>query len=280
MVCDFVRVLGPSLAMPEECAAIERLAVLVGHVRPGGGGASFLPPDTLTQLHVQLLRAVLADETAREWWPAGVEPAAAIGHPAPTLTSVTLSRAAAPRRPPADAASERNWPIVAAAVALRLHEWLEPEEPPLLEEAAGSTRASLTASPLQNAVWALWAAPSSKHLAAHAKLPVDQKLALLAMLVHGASQTAAAARAYIYIHTHIHIHIHRCEPDRCCCTCGGGARRRAASHARSAVRVLVSQSFQAGQPRSHGLHVRRSRRARTARSACGQEEELRRARGC
>ena len=131
----------------------------------------------------------------------------------------------APRRPPPDAVTEHNWPLICAAVALRLHEWLvaDEDEEPLLEEpkgvtrsaaircnqrsseaidetqigssTKGGTRSAHAATPLQRAVWAIWAAPPTTYVAAHAALSMAEQLALLAMLVDGASQTAAAARA-------------------------------------------------------------------------------------
>ena len=57
------------------------------------------------------------------------------------------------------------------------------------------TRSAHAATPLQRAVWAIWAAPPTTYVAAHAALSMAEQLALLAMLVDGASQTAAAARA-------------------------------------------------------------------------------------
>ena len=197
-VCDFVRALGPALALPAECAAAGQLAPLVSGlsaVKDADVGAeAATSPSGLEVLHRQLLHVLLADSTAGEWWAAGMEPLPVLVN-SEVLDAAALSLSMAPRRLPPDAVTERNWPLVCVAVALRLHEWLAADEDPLLEAPKGGTRSAHAVTPLQRAVWAIWAARPTTYVAAHAALSTAEQLALLAMLVDGASQTAAAARA-------------------------------------------------------------------------------------
>ena len=208
-VCDFVRALGPHLGLPPECATLGRLAALVGHApdadeaaSDADGQAAAEPSagadadaEALAQLHLQLLHVLLADETADQWWPAGVT------SDPPDVKPAALARSAAPRRLPPAALTQFNWPLVGAAVAVRLHDWLQHDEAPLLDArpsaatAAAAAATAAAASPLQRAVWSIWAAPLSKWAAVHAKLAPAEQVALLSMLVDGASQTSAAARA-------------------------------------------------------------------------------------
>ncbi len=205
MVSDFVRALGPRLGLPPECSTVGRLAAFVGYASDAGDAAgdaaeqltaessaeADVKSDALTQLHVQLLQVLLADETAGEWWPAGV------ASDPPDVKPHALARSAAPCRLPPDALTERNWPLVGAAVAVRLHDWLQSDAVPLLDARppAATTAATAAASPLQRAVWAIWAEPLSKQPAAHSELAPAEQMALLTILVEGASQTSAAARA-------------------------------------------------------------------------------------
>ena len=195
-VCDFVRALGPALALPAECAAAGQLAPLLGGSSAVEGAEAATSPTALEILHRQLLHVLLADSTAGEWWAAGTEPLPVLVN-SEAIDAAALSLSMAPRRLPPDAVTERNWPLVCVAVALRLHEWLvaDEKEEPLLEEPKGGTRSAHAATPLQRAVWAIWAARPTTYVAAHAALSTAEQLALLAMLVDGASQTAAAARA-------------------------------------------------------------------------------------
>ena len=197
-VCDFVRALGPALALPAECAAAGQLAPLVSGlsaVKDADVGAeAATSPSGLEVLHRQLLHVLLADSTAGEWWAAGTEPLPVLVN-SEVLDAAALSLSMAPRRLPPDAVTERNWPLVCVAVALRLHEWLAADEDPLLEAPKGGTRSAHAVTPLQRAVWAIWAARPTTYVEVHAALPAAEQLALLAMLVDGASQTAAAARA-------------------------------------------------------------------------------------
>ena len=195
-VCDFVRALGPALDLPAECAAAGQLALLVGGSLAVEGAEAATSPTALERLHRQLLHVLLADSTAGEWWAAGTEPLPVLVN-SEALDAAALSLSMAPRRLPTDAVTERNWPLICAAVALRLHEWLvaDEDEEPLLEEPKGGTRSAHAATPLQRAVWTIWAARPTTYVEVHAALPAAEQLALLAMLVDGASQTAAAARA-------------------------------------------------------------------------------------
>ena len=193
-VCDFVRALGPALALPAECAAAGQLAPLLGGSSAVEGAEAATSPTALEILHRQLLHVLLADSTAGEWWAAGTEPLPVLVN-SEALDAAALSLSMAPRRLPPDAVTERNWPLVCVVVALRLHEWLAADEEPLLEVPKGGTRSAHAVAPLQRAVWAIWAAPPTTYVAAHAALSMAEQLAMLAMLVDGASQTAAAARA-------------------------------------------------------------------------------------
>ena len=193
-VCDFVRALGPALALPAECAAAGQLALLVGGSLAVEGAEAATSPTALERLHRQLLHVLLADSTAGEWWAAGTEPLPVLVN-SEALDAAALSLSMAPRRLPTDAVTERNWPLVCVVVALRLHEWLAADEEPLLEVPKGGTRSAHAVTPLQRAVWAIWAARPTTYVEVHAALPAAEQLALLAMLVDGASQTAAAARA-------------------------------------------------------------------------------------
>ena len=193
-VCDFVRALGPALALPAECAAAGQLALLVGGSLAVEGAEAAMSPTALERLHRQLLHVLLADSTAGEWWAAGTEPLPVLVN-SEALDAAALSLSMAPRRLPPDAVTERNWPLVCVVVALRLHEWLAADEEPLLEVPKGGTRSAHAVTPLQRAVWAIWAARPTTYVEVHAALPAAEQLALLAMLVDGASQTAAAARA-------------------------------------------------------------------------------------
>ncbi|KOO23750.1 hypothetical protein Ctob_002151 [Chrysochromulina tobinii] len=193
-VCDFVRALGPALALPAECAAAGQLAPLLGGSSAVEGAEAATSPKALEILHRQLLHVLLADSTAGEWWAAGTEPLPVLVN-SEALDAAALSLSMAPRRLPPDAVNERNWPLVCVVVALRLHEWLAADEEPLLEVPKGGTRSAHAVTPLQRAVWAIWAARPTTYVEVHAALPAAEQLALLAMLVDGASQTAAAARA-------------------------------------------------------------------------------------
>ena len=198
MVCDFIRALGHAFGLPSECSSLERLAELVGLASdPADQNES--PPDALATLHVQLLHTLLSDETADSWWAAGATSPEDAGPTGDILTSAQLSVAVAPRRLLPDAVSERSWPVVAVAVGVRLHEWLRLDDPyaPLSETMPGpeQLRDANDATPLQRAVWAVWRARPSKQPAVYQGLAAEEKLALLALLVHGTSQTAAARSA-------------------------------------------------------------------------------------
>ena len=186
MVCDFVRALGTPLGLPSECAVASQLASFLMPTPVSSSSDAAVLPQALVQLHLQLVHLLLSDETSGEWWPGAIAPSKLRSD---DLSPASLARAAAPRRLSSAALTEENWPLIAVAVVIRLYDWLEVDTESLVEVQPPEqmSRQRPSAGPLQHAVWAIWAAPDANVMATHAALPAEQKLALLMLLVDGAS---------------------------------------------------------------------------------------------
>jgi hypothetical protein len=157
-VCDFVRALGPALALPAECAAAGRLSQLIlthQHLnRSSAEGAeasatsaeasaeAATPPmAALVALHRQLLHVLLADSTAGEWWATGTAPTGT----APLRSLGTAPAGTAPVRSlvdPAEKAAEKAAAKLAAAEAKKAEAEAKKAADALAAEEAATAQAA------------------------------------------------------------------------------------------------------------------------------------------